>query len=276
MAGTTRGLTASAEVRVDAFARLMDLERELSRQSRAGDMNTTTMSALKTCIGAESAAVISVDTTGEDWRWRDSYCDGQKLHLDYLQAYLDSYGYEDPIGALSFKGKTRAGDVTSCRLDPDEARPFYERFYVPQDIRHILGVVVSLDRCLVSIGLHRRADQADFDDSAIGLALLGGRLLASHYQRALDSVPPLQSQVTDLEMNFEAIARCMGLSEREAEVAQLLERGLTNREIAGVLSISVMTVQNHLRSIFRKAGVQNRTSLIFELHCHARSRTSPV
>ena len=49
------------------------------------------------------------------------------------------------------------------------------------------------------------------------------------------------------------------LSEREAEVLQLLAQGMTNKDIAQILILSVRTVEAHLRSIFGKLGVRSRT-----------------
>jgi NarL family two-component system response regulator LiaR len=49
------------------------------------------------------------------------------------------------------------------------------------------------------------------------------------------------------------------LSERESEVLRLLARGLTNKDIAQTLFLSVRTVEAHLRSIFAKLGVRSRT-----------------
>ena len=49
------------------------------------------------------------------------------------------------------------------------------------------------------------------------------------------------------------------LSPREAEVMQLMTEGLTNRQIAGRLSITVHAVKFHLASIYRKLEVRNRT-----------------
>ena len=50
-----------------------------------------------------------------------------------------------------------------------------------------------------------------------------------------------------------------GLSEREVEVVRLLAAGLTNRQIADELFISLNTVSHHLRNIFAKTGALNRT-----------------
>ncbi len=52
------------------------------------------------------------------------------------------------------------------------------------------------------------------------------------------------------------------LSSREREVLGLLCEGLTNRQIAGALFISPATVKVHLRHVYEKLGVQNRTQAI--------------
>jgi DNA-binding CsgD family transcriptional regulator len=52
------------------------------------------------------------------------------------------------------------------------------------------------------------------------------------------------------------------LSARERDVAELLAAGLRNAEIGAELGITVRTVENHLRAIYRKLGVGNRTRAI--------------
>ena len=59
--------------------------------------------------------------------------------------------------------------------------------------------------------------------------------------------------------------RAYGMSNREEHVATALADGLTNVEIADRIGISVRTVENHLRSIYRKVGVNSRTKLIYQL-----------
>jgi DNA-binding CsgD family transcriptional regulator len=51
------------------------------------------------------------------------------------------------------------------------------------------------------------------------------------------------------------------LSPRELEVAQLAAQGLTNREIAVQLNLSVSTIEDHITSTFRKLGVRSRRAL---------------
>ena len=49
-----------------------------------------------------------------------------------------------------------------------------------------------------------------------------------------------------------------GITAREAQVLGLLGRGLTNREIAGELYLSVSTVERHLATVYRKLGLRGR------------------
>jgi len=52
------------------------------------------------------------------------------------------------------------------------------------------------------------------------------------------------------------------LSEREMEVLHLAGKGISNKDIARELSLSVRTVQAHLGSIFNKMGVGSRTEAV--------------
>lgn len=56
-----------------------------------------------------------------------------------------------------------------------------------------------------------------------------------------------------------ALPRALDLSAREREILANLSRGSTNHDIAESLAISLFTVKNHMKRIFRKLGVSNRT-----------------
>ena len=53
--------------------------------------------------------------------------------------------------------------------------------------------------------------------------------------------------------------RTTGLTEREQQILRLIAEGHTDAEIAHHLTISVFTVQNHVKNILRKLGARNRT-----------------
>ena len=55
--------------------------------------------------------------------------------------------------------------------------------------------------------------------------------------------------------------RALGLTNREAELAVQIERGLSNGEIAAQLCISETTVKKHISNIFEKLGVNKREKI---------------
>jgi ATP/maltotriose-dependent transcriptional regulator MalT len=61
---------------------------------------------------------------------------------------------------------------------------------------------------------------------------------------------------------LEAAARPLPLSGRERQIAMLVAAGLSNRQIAARLVVSVRTVEGHLYRLFTKLGINNRDQLI--------------
>ncbi|WP_282214424.1 response regulator transcription factor [Microbacterium luteolum] len=51
------------------------------------------------------------------------------------------------------------------------------------------------------------------------------------------------------------------LTRRETEVAELVADGLSNREVAVSLHVSVRTVESHVGTILRKLGLRSRSGL---------------
>jgi DNA-binding CsgD family transcriptional regulator len=52
-----------------------------------------------------------------------------------------------------------------------------------------------------------------------------------------------------------------GLSNREIDVTKIAAKGLSTKQIANEMSLSRFTIQDHLKSIYRKIGVSNRAGL---------------
>lgn len=60
----------------------------------------------------------------------------------------------------------------------------------------------------------------------------------------------------------ESSAALVTLTRREKQIIRLVARGLSNKSVAQMLVISNSTVEFHLRRIYRKWGVRNRTSAV--------------
>ncbi len=52
----------------------------------------------------------------------------------------------------------------------------------------------------------------------------------------------------------------LGISDREAQVLNWIAQGKSNRDIGDILGLSPRTINKHLERIFKKIGVENRTS----------------
>jgi DNA-binding CsgD family transcriptional regulator len=55
-------------------------------------------------------------------------------------------------------------------------------------------------------------------------------------------------------------SRVNALTAREGQILQLVAAGMTNRQAAERLGVSVRTVDAHLRSIYGKLGVKSRSA----------------
>jgi DNA-binding NarL/FixJ family response regulator len=106
--------------------------------------------------------------------------------------------------------------------------------------------------------------------------LVLGRLLRQTRRRsdARAALEQAKATFTDLgaplwvERTEEELARLGGrtpagatLTESERRVARLVASGLSNKEVAAQLVITVRTVEAHLSNVYAKLGVRSRTEL---------------
>jgi DNA-binding NarL/FixJ family response regulator len=93
---------------------------------------------------------------------------------------------------------------------------------------------------------------------ANGKYVIGGNVFT---RRELDEW--LESQMEGARRSYsEPGSPFHPLSDREMEVLACVVRGMSNKEIAGLLGISHQTVKNHVTSILRKFGVEDRTQAV--------------
>jgi two-component system, NarL family, nitrate/nitrite response regulator NarL len=70
----------------------------------------------------------------------------------------------------------------------------------------------------------------------------------------------LSRRVAELSAELQPSSHARLLSRREAEVAVLLEQGLSNQEISRQLCIALATVKNHVHNILDKLGLRGRAA----------------
>ena len=139
---------------------------------------------------------------------------------------------------------TRLSDLVPAR--ELEHAPYFETMLRPSGARHVLTLAIRQSgRIAGALSLVRNQDAPDFstEDRSLAAAL-----------------------VPALEMSYALAHRrpqtpAQPFTAREAEIARLVADGATNKAIARRLGLSPETVKNHLRAVFAKAGVANRTAL---------------
>lgn len=67
--------------------------------------------------------------------------------------------------------------------------------------------------------------------------------------------------------------RATGLTTRELEVVELIERGLSNKEIGTELNIEVATVKNHVHNILEKLQVSRRSDAVASVRGRTTTHT---
>lgn len=171
-------------------------------------------------------------------------------HIIYGKVLLERGTYEKLLAFCPFAANTAAA-VPSV---------------LPQIYFHIYA------SCAHAALQHEKEAEAELQ-SALGLALADAVYMpfAQNYARLrpmLDKLAPFEGYDTICRLGaaFEKSAAQIGLgrpklSPREREVATLIQEGLTNKQIAARLYISISTVKMTISNIFDKTGIKSRTQI---------------
>jgi DNA-binding CsgD family transcriptional regulator len=158
-----------------------------------------------------------------------------------LRRYEEWYQFRDPM-TFELRARRRATLV-------DEVIPrhklirteFYNDFLARDGLHHGVNMFIfDGDRDLGDLRIWRAKGRPDFCERDLDLL----DALEPHLRRALLRC-----------------ARCDRLTPREREVAALVARGCTDRDIARILGIGFGTVRTHITNAMNKNGCSNRAEL---------------
>jgi DNA-binding NarL/FixJ family response regulator len=116
--------------------------------------------------------------------------------------------------------------------------------------------IVEFIRAGVSGFIAKDATLAEFI-TTIHTVAAGGSALPPHYASTLFS------RIADQALSRapQAMADAVRMTNREREVMELIGEGLSNKEIAQRLAISVQTVKSHVHNILEKFALRSRLQL---------------
>jgi DNA-binding CsgD family transcriptional regulator len=158
-----------------------------------------------------------------------------------LRRYEDWYQFHDPMTfALRARRRATLVDEVIPRRQLERTE-FYNDFLARDGLHHGVNMFIFDGvRDLGDLRIWRARGRPDF--SARDIDLLDA--LEPHVRRALVRC-----------------GRCDDLTQRESEVAALVARGCTDRDIARILGIGFGTVRTHITNAMGKSGCSNRAEL---------------
>ncbi len=139
------------------------------------------------------------------------------------------------------------------------ARASDSRAGAAAELLHAADVLAGLGRTLEEA--ERVVDAAEADPASVDPARLEAAYGAARRAGALWLSARIEALTPAGRSRNWARSSDSALTARELEVAELVAEGLTNREIASRLYISIRTVTSHLDHIYTKLGLSSREAL---------------
>jgi DNA-binding CsgD family transcriptional regulator len=179
--------------------------------------------------------------------------------LDDAETALSQFEDAIPASGLASAALTLArcrGNLAVARGQATQAQAAFTR-------AHLIAAQVPMpfERALLSLDDGRRLRTAGNQPAAVAQLEKAHRLFCD-----LGADPYVQACATELaalqvKAATESPAALLGLSRAELAVARLVATGLTNREVASQLYVSVKTVEYHLRNSYIKLDITSRRAL---------------
>jgi DNA-binding NarL/FixJ family response regulator len=193
------------------------------------------------------------------------------LYREGLSRILSGRPNIDIVGTAAGAAKAVA-ELRMLEPKPDFVLVDLSEAHGISDIRRILRVLPGVR--IVALTVHEAEDDvlACVEAGAVGYVLrdAGPEDLVGAIKRAADGEALCSPAITAALFHRvsvlasrangsrEAGGRGAALTAREVEVVELIERGLTNKEIASTLQVEIPTVKNHVHRILEKLGVRRR------------------
>ena len=95
---------------------------------------------------------------------------------------------------------------------------------------------------------------------AIKNAYAGDTILPSKIAKKITDAAMMVSSEKEIKLK-----KLYNLSDREVEIALMLNDGFTNRQIASVMKLSDGTARNYISSIYSKLGVEGRAAAVVKI-----------
>jgi DNA-binding CsgD family transcriptional regulator len=235
------------------WAASAEIAAAVADASHAGELGQQIMTALERMVGCDLGSIMSA-VPGEDWAIIGEIADNRPLQKNYWRYVGEMSSDEVRQLAGSFSLATEV-------FQPQRRQRLsvFREFLDPRGLKEILTRNWFSDGRVWAVGLTRtRPSFSDRDIARLNAIL-------PHVRAALRARSWFPH--TDCDSYLRAgEGGSWDLTPAQERTISLVVRGLTNKEIAGLLGISPNTVRNTLVEVFKKVGVTRRSELAFIVH----------
>ena len=180
--------------------------------------------------------------------------------VETLRDYVENPMSDEPLRIVSSSSTSyvyRGSDLYNTE-DEWEKSEYYQKFAKPNHIYYILVMGLVFDRKQIgTLTFAREKNSGNFSERDVEIFNLLKDHLALRVSRVVEATATPdkgQQQEKDLSPLFSE----KGLTKREQEVIQCLQRGNTTAEICQTLFISQTTLKKHITNAYRKLGIHSR------------------
>lgn len=182
---------------------------------------------------------------------------GYCMDDECLQQYLD-YDKHDYMNGIFINSETEVYRETDYFVDEVRANTtYFKDLLEPNDMYYSVQISLYFSEIFLGvITLFRGKSDVDFSDHEIFLlTLIKDHLALRLYQNYKKTSG--ESSKSSAQKYIDAYS----LTLREAEVLNLIFKGLTNEEMADTLNISHFTIQKHISNIYKKLNINSKSQL---------------
>lgn len=243
---------------VRLFERLV---RDAQTATQLAVFRTRILEALSREIGADSASLMDPPGTRLTLSAARSRVGMFSIIPSFRRAFVANKArYERSMRRLvrAMKSGRPVIDSDVYQACERERLDVYAEILLPQGARSLLCATIhhrGRELCQLVLKRHGRgATFRDRDSRLLDLALPALALADAGFQH-FPNTSSFEGELAALSMGTRP------LGSRETEVADLVGKGMRNREIAMLLGTSCETVKKQVQSVFAKLGVSNRAEL---------------
>ena len=183
-----------------------------------------------------------------------------------LKQYEAYYQFNDPI-TFKLQALGKASSVNEVISQPELVKTEFYNDFLSKDGLHYGVNMYALDNDL-NIGdlrIWRHAGRSNFTRNDLEILQTLRPYITQGLKHIGQNEADTAASQTVQTINPELLKETYALTAREAEIATQVLMGKGDKAISYELDISFATVRTHMKNIFSKLSVQNRTALAHKL-----------